>query len=786
MDKAIIFLDSIDTLQKLNDVNSLVKLCYFLKYDEKSKDIYNAIIDKANSNKNGEKYRDYITLINTYAGEKRQNEELEALLNQQKKNIDYPTCANNNAYFMGKVKPYQERAVRALQKRRGLLLIYGTGSGKTLCAILASQCFLSNNIKNGRVIVLSPNESIKENFTKELIEYGVSSDPYIISTYRSASNIKMDKNSTYFLVLDEAHTVNNFATQDFFNAFQLSLKSEKVLLLSATPIVNDVTEIIPLMALIDPQIATTFFVEKNKKMELLPDIKKDFNDLKKETELSKIINQLSSWLLPFNCNISIYRVSKKDLVEYPTAKIIDNFFIMTPSQLEEYKEEETKDDAKGENVDSFRVDTRQISNTLGTDLPVKIQYIQKIINSPHKKIVIYSSWQDKGIKLIESALPSNSFVKITGDENPSKRKEAKEAFNNGVKNILLITSAGSEGIDLKCTTDIIIMEPYFNDSVTQQVMGRGIRYQSHSEKENCHGDNKLVTVHNLYLIKPTDEECAKNLRSRDRYRERNGGVKISTDLFLKLTSIGKQKIIDGFIDSLGTQDSIETHQCGLELPWEKLEISTRQEYPKTTQIWKQTPFIELKPSNIVVPHRNIPILQPIAGLIPLPQKRKEIISIDDDDEVPVRKQQQIPLDGKWRILTPDLASQVLKDNIPIKIFDRGYKTKLIGFVDTPIASYDYIKNRPDIWYDSSTPNHPYLLVTYISTKNKNNSSYYTSQIVDGKYKDDSYYLYFKRVLTKAEETIPETNVVPYTLPNYNYIYIPKGLENTYKLPPTFK
>jgi superfamily II DNA or RNA helicase len=607
MDKINDFLISIDALQNINDVKHLVELCYYLRYNKDSKDIYDAIIDKANG-KNGEKYHNYITLIDTYAGEKRRNEDT----------IDYPTCANNNAHFMGKVKPYQERAVRALQKRRGLLLIYGTGSGKTLCAILASQCFLSNN-KNGRVIVLSPNESIKENFTKELNEYEVSSVPYIISTYRSAASIKMNENLTYFLILDEAHTVNNFATQDFFNTFQLSKQSKKVLLLSATPIVNDVTEIIPLMALIVPEIATTFFVEKNKKMELLPDIKKDFNDLKKETELPKIINQLSSWLLPFNCNISIYRVSKKDLEEYPTAKIIDNFFIMTPSQLEEYKEEETKDDAKGENVDSFRVDTRQISNTLGTDSPVKIQYIKKIINSPNKKIVIYSSWQAKGIKLIESVLPSNSFVKITGDELADKRKEAKDAFNNGVKNVLLITSAGSEGIDLKCTTDIIIMDPYFNDSVTQQVMGRGIRYKSHSE--NCHANNKEVTVHNLYLIKASDYGCVINMGSCDRYRERNEGVKISTDLFLKLTSIGKQKIINGFIDSLGVEDSLETHRCGLELPWEKLTISTRQEHPKTTQIWKQNPLkiVEvIQPKNIILPAQN---LQP---------KRKihEIINID--------------------------------------------------------------------------------------------------------------------------------------------------------------
>jgi ERCC4-related helicase len=52
-------------------------------------------------------------------------------------------------------------------------------------------------------------------------------------------------------------------------------------------------------------------------------------------------------------------------------------------------------------------------------------------------------------------------------------------YNKGKYKVLLITSAGSESLDLKNTRQIHIMEPHWNESKIKQVIGRVIRYKSH-------------------------------------------------------------------------------------------------------------------------------------------------------------------------------------------------------------------------------------------------------------------------------------------------------------------
>ena len=45
----------------------------------------------------------------------------------------------------------------------------------------------------------------------------------------------------------------------------------------------------------------------------------------------------------------------------------------------------------------------------------------------------------------------------------------------------MISSAGSEGLDLKNIRQIHIMEPYWNEVRVKQVIGRGVRNNSHKD-----------------------------------------------------------------------------------------------------------------------------------------------------------------------------------------------------------------------------------------------------------------------------------------------------------------
>ena len=80
------------------------------------------------------------------------------------------------------------------------------------------------------------------------------------------------------------------------------------------------------------------------------------------------------------------------------------------------------------------------------------------------------------------------YVMITGDKSlsPDNLTEIKKATDennvNGDKiKVILISQAGSEGIDLKYVRQVHILEPWYNMSRIEQIIGRAVRTCSHKD-----------------------------------------------------------------------------------------------------------------------------------------------------------------------------------------------------------------------------------------------------------------------------------------------------------------
>jgi Helicase conserved C-terminal domain/Type III restriction enzyme, res subunit len=82
------------------------------------------------------------------------------------------------------------------------------------------------------------------------------------------------------------------------------------------------------------------------------------------------------------------------------------------------------------------------------------------------------------------------YAMITGDPrlSPDNDYEVKALTNgdningNRVK-VVLISRAGSEGIDLKCIRQVHIMDPWYNMNRVEQIIGRAVRNSSHKDLE---------------------------------------------------------------------------------------------------------------------------------------------------------------------------------------------------------------------------------------------------------------------------------------------------------------
>lgn len=125
---------------------------------------------------------------------------------------------------------------------------------------------------------------------------------------------------------------------------------------------------------------------------------------------------------------------------------------------------------------------------------------------PPEKMAIFSSFRNSGVLyLAEQVLPAmipGGFAVITGDTKPEDRFRAIERYNADKIRILLFTKAGAEGVDLKGTSLIILLEPQWNMATTEQAMARAIRMNSHT---HLPAERRLVKVIKFLLNKPKSE-----------------------------------------------------------------------------------------------------------------------------------------------------------------------------------------------------------------------------------------------------------------------------------------
>lgn len=133
------------------------------------------------------------------------------------------------------------------------------------------------------------------------------------------------------------------------------------------------------------------------------------------------------------------------------------------------------------------------------------------------------------------------FAIISGDVDVEDRTRIQDMFNDennkhgGVIDLILVSSTGAEGLDLKNVRHIHIMEPYWNWGRVKQIIARGVRNDSHKALPV---EEKNVQPY-IYLAIPPDTE-----------RLPNGDYPATTDTELYDESIINQVEIESFNEAL--------------------------------------------------------------------------------------------------------------------------------------------------------------------------------------------------------------------------------------------
>ena len=403
------------------------------------------------------------------------------------------------------------------------------GLGKTIEAgIILKELIVTGRINNA--LILTPpslvpqwKDELSTKFDLEFLSHldddfkGFSSHNYVVASLSTALQPK-NLNSVYgktwdIVLVDEAHSLKNSETQK--HIFVKNIPKKKLILLTATPVQNNLKELYNLMDLLQPGILGNWkefkriYVDSTDLRKVNP-ITKDYlqelisdlvirNTRKEVGEYIKFTNRIA------NTHIVYPSADERKLYTSITAKIRNlyqsnssplvlmgyqkNISSSTYSTKNALKTMKTSEIISSDEYDEFM----DMANKSSVDC--KMNHLLNIIKNNGSKFLIFCEYIATQNYIFDCLTDAGLDVEIfNGTMDPSQKKEAVNNFKNNVQ-ILISTGAGGEGQNLQFCSNIVNYDLPWNPMNVEQRIGRVHRI----------GQKRDVQIHN-YAVKNTIEE----------------------------------------------------------------------------------------------------------------------------------------------------------------------------------------------------------------------------------------------------------------------------------------
>lgn len=398
------------------------------------------------------------------------------------------------------------------EETKGLLVAHGMGSGKTLTALSVAKDYIANNSVNS-VYIVAPNVAVpefKNSFRLAGIAPKQSAKIKVCTHDGFAEKTSIPKNS--LVIIDEVHLF----TKTKYRAL-VKYDVRYLLLLSGTPCPNQPEDIVPLTNLL-------FRAKKNRWTE------KKWNSVDVSRQQMFLKGKISAYNIGAKHNYIGYIGHSTRVFggSYPDFRVKTVWVTLQAGQEARYSKllkKNKKGGSDAKRMHPFFVQERKIVNEYHTDIettkgikatPKIVKVATDVVNSINKKNTGENKRRRGGrilvyvhnytvLRVLKSAIKAMCAIKekevaiaeYNGETSESQRQKVKKSFNDGDTDVLIISRAGSVGLDLKCTAKVFLLDVYWNIPTMNQIIGRAIRTNSHDKaKTGC--EHKRVDV-NVYI-----------------------------------------------------------------------------------------------------------------------------------------------------------------------------------------------------------------------------------------------------------------------------------------------
>jgi len=442
-----------------------------------------------------------------------------------------------------KLNEHQNEAIQRVHENNGSLLIaHGTGTGKTGTSVGAVEhlrekgraavtlaitpaALRDNYIDNG-VHKFSDRKGVRLGPKGESGSFHVDhpklpkADYYTVSIemFRKNPHKYIDKLKADTIVWDEAHKGREKATQNYAAMMAVRPKVKNFIALSGTPIMNHPKDILPILDITtnkshklgDHKTFEKYFVGKSVKHHgplgafgIGPTSSEDVirNKDYLKSELKKHVHYV-----PAEEVASMPEKVVHD-VEVPMSKDqtkLYNFALKKVDPITHFRIKHNLPVGASEarHIFTQMMQARQVSNSLHT-LDAKhtpatsAQHAPKakrviddvhahLAENPKHKAIVYTNLVHGGVDTMYHGLKEKGHDPGLFIGSAFQKKEHRDAhvkdFLAGKRRIMIINTAGTEGLNLPGATAHFTLDPHYNPAVTEQAEARGIRADSPVDK----------------------------------------------------------------------------------------------------------------------------------------------------------------------------------------------------------------------------------------------------------------------------------------------------------------
>jgi hypothetical protein len=458
--------------------------------------------------------------------------------------------------------PHQQRVVDKIQNQPGILVYHLPGKGKSLSALSSLKAL------NKPSTVITP-AALKSNFLQEQDKHLDTKLPMDMDTLENVARKQTGKKNP-ILVVDEAHRARTPGSKTLSALKNISSDAEKTMLLTGTPMVNSPSDIAPLINIVSKEKllpeAKDEFEKKyvyNKKinpsfLQQLKGIKPGEKQVINKHEVENLRNIFNKWVDYEPGSTEGFPTVEEQDIEVPMSKkqlaIYDSLMGTAPSWLAaKVRSNLPPNKQEAISLNKYLSGARQVGNTPRgftteeVDSP-KIQRayeeLKKILDiDPQNKGVVYSNFLESGLSPYGDLLKKENipFGEISGRIPQATRDQHVKDYNEGKLRALLLSPAAQQGLNLKGSTLMQLLDPAWNEPSLDQAKARAIRYKSH---EHLPEEKRKVLVQKFLATRP------KSILQRAGLADKEYAV----DEYLKNLSRNKAELISQFEDLMKPQE----------------------------------------------------------------------------------------------------------------------------------------------------------------------------------------------------------------------------------------